>query len=168
MKLKKSFVLLLLVPFALFFTSCENEIPEEFVIEINPYSSEAYGLDDVDYFTLALYKLPEAHEESNDDNGLVQTEDEIPPVFHDRLNKGDVLRLGNLEPGLYYLNGSAWKYGEDRNDAIEIGYVDGKSDKMETITTYGSRPGEVFYHDFIVIDEFSPTVVKLVVFFPGA
>ena len=164
MKLKISFVLLLLVPFALFFTSCENEIPEEFLI-IAPSSPDTYCLEDVDYFEIWVNKVPEGGEDYSGQQifPMGQEITYIPPVFEGRLYKGDVLRLGDLEPGKYELFGRAKKYFAETDYLGTIGEVRGISDKMETVITGSERNPTI--NNYLIIDEFSPTVVKLVVSF---
>ena len=167
MKIIKSLLCLLLIPFALAFMSCNNEIPEELIIEVDPESQGPYELDDVDYFELGLYKLSEDDEYPDNNSNYNEG---TPPLFEVRLNKGDVLRLGNLEPGLYQLYGAAYKYfdyGDGEFLAQEIGSVYGKSEKEESVEYYDSMMREWVTVSYIVIDEFSPTVVKLVVYLHG-
>lgn len=155
MKLKKSWLLLLLIPFALAFMSCNNEIPEELIIEFIPYSGEGgYTIDDVDYLELKLYKEPDG---GDGENNQVTN---ILPVFKGNLYRGEVLRLGDLEPGRYTLSGTARKKTGGESDCI-VGYVDGVGDKVVT-ENCGTAERPV-YRDFIIVDEFSPTMVKLIV-----
>ena len=63
MKIRKLLVIFL-IPAALLFTSCANEIPEEFQIELSEnMSMNGMDLDDIleqfDYFKLSLYKVSE-------------------------------------------------------------------------------------------------------------
>ncbi len=155
MKLIKSLLCLLLIPFALFLTSCNNEIPEDFVIEFIPYDDEdSYTPDDVDYLELTLNKEPD------DEGGENNQGTNIPPVFEGRLYKGEILQLGDLEPGKYTLEGAARKITGTDFDWI-VGSVYAVSDKMVT-ENWGSelRPEP---HTFIIVDDFSPTMVKLIV-----
>ena len=144
MKLGKLLVLFL-IPLALFFVSCENEIPEEFQIELSEY---LYGadldsiLEQIGYFNLNLYKISEIQ---TDNGPSIDSELLFPDII---LNKGDILKLDGLEPGLYELNGQAWSIS---GDYVVYGIV-GKSNKMVTVNDY----------DYIVVDDDSPTIVKLV------
>ena len=63
MKIRKLLVIFL-IHAALLFTSCANEIPEEFQIELSEnMSMNGMDLDDIleqfDYFKLSLYKVSE-------------------------------------------------------------------------------------------------------------
>ncbi|MBR6154198.1 MAG: hypothetical protein IKQ43_07155 [Treponema sp.] len=156
MKLIKSLLCLLLIPFALFLTSCNNEIPEDFVIEFIPYDDEdSYTPDDVDYLELTLNKEPD------DEGGENNQGTNIPPVFEGRLYKGEILQLGDLEPGRYTLEGTARKITGTDFDWI-VGSVYAVSDKMETEIIEDGR--DTIYNNYLIIDEFSPTVVKLIVY----
>ena len=80
MKIIKSLLCLFLIPFALAFMSCNNEIPEELIIEFIPYDGEGgYTIDDVDYLVLKLCKEPDGGGEEN--NQVTN----IPPVFEGNL-----------------------------------------------------------------------------------
>ena len=153
MKIRKLLVLFL-IPAALFFVSCENEIPEEFQIELSEY---LYGadldsiLEQVDFFKFNIYKISEIQT----DNGTYQQEDDEPFLPDIRLYKGDILRLDDLEPGLYRLRGELYEVDEDGEEQMLFSYyVEGKSNKMVTVD----------YFDYIVVDDDSPSVVKLVIF----
>lgn len=152
MKLGKLLVLFL-IPAALFFVSCENEIPEEFQIELSEYLSGAdldSILEQVDFFKFDIYKISEIQT----DNGTYQQEDYEPFLPDIRLYKGDILRLDDLEPGLYRLRGQLYEvdeYGEEQ--MLYSYYVEGKSNKMVTVESF----------DYIVVDDDSPSVVKLVI-----
>ena len=152
MKFRKLLVVFL-IPAALFFASCENEIPEEFLFEVSPNSTGMRNLDDIDYVTLTLIKLPDHEIESNQSTQLPivtinLTIEEYPTIFRDkRLNKGEILRLEGLESGKYKLTGTA--YEVDYGNSYAIGQITGKGNKMDD-------------HGNIIIDDFSPTIVKLV------
>ena len=75
----------------------------------------------------------------------------MPPdiLDHVRLNKGDILRLDNLEPGKYDLWGTAYGQPHYNDEPIIVGDITGKSDKMDDA-------------GHIIVDDFSPTIVKLV------
>lgn len=150
MKIRKLLVLFL-IPAALFFVSCENEIPEEFQIELSEnMSMNGANLDSIleqfDYFKLNLYKV------SEELNGNGVPNDYEIKFLDQRLNKGDILRLDDLEPGLYELSGGT--YYLDENGYENLNYnVKGKSNKMATLG----------YNEYIVVDEDSPTIVRLVI-----
>ncbi len=158
-------LLLLLIPAALFFASCQNELPEEtFFIEENFYlenDDQYYHLSDVDYFVLELYKVSRS---STPGVPLDQK-----PIFqNERLEKGELLRLDGLEPGYYELSGNAWKINENFNpdtfneetaspdeyQYILVGGVSGKSDKMYQFEGYNNK--------YIIVEEDNPVIVKLV------
>ena len=153
MKIRKLLVLFL-IPLALFFVSCENEIPEEFQIELSEnMSMNGMDLDEileqVDFFKFNIYKISEIQT----DNGTYQNEGDGPFLSDIRLYKGDILRLDDLEPGLYELSGFCY-YIDDNGDEYQSTYtVTGKSNKMATLG----------YYEYIVVDEDSPTIVKLVI-----
>ena len=163
-------LILLLIPAALFFTSCENELPPEtFLVEefVYPNDTQSYHLSDIDYFELELRKL---NLNPTIVAGVAETNDPynelLPYDIH--LEKGEILRLEGLEPGYYKINGFAYKINEDFNSAtydplwsdpndgpfIEVGSIAGKSDRM--------------YHfngtDYIIVEEDSPVIIKLVFF----
>ena len=163
MKLIKSLLFLLLIPFALFLTSCNNEIPEDFVIEFIPYDGEyGFTVDDVDYLELTLNKEPDDDGGEELINGFFPNQDVpyIPPVFQGRLYKGEILQLNDLKPGRYTLEGYAYKTVEDDDD-WRVGSVYAISDKMETEIIEDGR--DTIYNNYLIIDEFSPTMVKLIV-----
>ena len=156
MKIAKLF-LLLLIPVALLFMSCENELPEEaFLIEEIPdTANQSFTLSDVDYFELSLYKKDPAEERGRGER-----------LFNQHLDIGEILRLEGLEPGYYSLIGWAYKINDNFDpenynpeggspfDAhiYQVGTVEGKSDEMVTIS--GSN--------YMIIDESNPVIVKLV------
>ncbi|MBO4320380.1 MAG: hypothetical protein J5857_07915 [Treponema sp.] len=151
MKIRKLLVLFL-IPVTLFFVSCENEIPEEFQIELSENMSMNGAnldsiLEQVDYFKLNLFKVFEYESVNGPTVGYSE-------VFFDlRLNKGDILRLDGLEPGLYELTGNPYRineYGEEEQSTYN---VTRKSNKMATLG----------YYEYIVVDEDSPTIVRLVI-----
>ena len=142
MKNVKSLILMLLIPLAAVFMGCENEIPEEMAIEFdeNLFGDRESILEQIDYFMLTLYKVtPDAN----------TTYDPVRPNI--RLNKGDILMLDGLEPGLYELSGWCYQY-TDEGEPQELTYnVTGKTDNMYSYS----------YSEFIEIDEFTPVVVRL-------
>ena len=84
----------------------------------------------------------------------------IPPVFQGRLYKGEILQLNDLKPGRYTLEGTARKITGTDFDWI-VGSVYAVSDKMETEIIQDGR--DTIYNNYLIIDEFSPTMVKLIV-----
>ena len=153
MKHIKSLLLLLLLPMAIFMTSCNNEVPEEFLFELDPASSDLRTLDDIEFVLLTLRKVPD--EEIDDSQQfqpgvLVGIVEEYPSIFRDkRLNKGELLILEDLEPGKYRLTGTAYEVNALNGESYGIGNITGEADKMDE-------------HGNIIIDDFSPTIVKLV------
>lgn len=158
-------LLLLLIPAALFFASCQNELPEEtFFIEEFVYTNGGgshYHLSDVDYFELNLQKWNPAMLGIAGNNS---PDEIIQPYIH--LEKGEILRLEGLEPGYYKISGSAYKINEDYNPTTgdefsieQVGTVVGKSDRMHRFEGSGSS--------YIIIDEDSPVIIKLVFFGDG-
>ena len=165
-------LLLLLIPAAMFFASCQNELPEEtFFIEEYVYQNDtqSYHLSDVDYFELELRKL---NPNSTIVAGVAETNDlynELLP-YDIHLEKGEILRLEGLEPGYYKINGFAYKINEDFNPAtynplwsnpndgpfIEVGSIAGKSDRMYHFNMNNT--------DYIIVEEDSPVIIKLVFF----
>ena len=142
MKNVKSLILMLLIPLAAVFMGCVDNIQQDLIVEIeesSDYGDSPYNMDDVEYFELFLYTYS----------------DWEPILQGDILKKGDVLWLDNLEPGLYSLSG-----GAGMGD-LQIGTVSWKSDKMVEIPINGTCDR------YIVVDDISPTVVKLVVTFAG-
>ena len=93
MKIAK-LLLLLLIPAALFFASCQNELPEEMMIELASDSPDmGWTLDDIEYFLLTLdkfYDIP-------GDGDFVGKEDK-PIIQNQKLSKGETLVLEGLEP----------------------------------------------------------------------
>ena len=165
-------LLLLLIPAALFFASCQNELPEEtFFIEEYVYPNGGdphYHLSDVDYFELELRKL---NPNPTIVAGVPETNDPynelLPYDIH--LEKGEVLRLEGLEPGYYKINGFAYKINEDYNhetyeesglpddaEFIYVGAVSGKSDRMYHF--------DINNTNYIIVEEDSPVIIKLVFF----
>ncbi len=142
MKHIKSLLLLLLLPMAIFMTSCNNEVPEEMAIEFDEYlfGDRESILEQIDYFMLTLYKVtPDAN----------TTYDPVRPNI--RLNKGDILMLDGLEPGLYELSGWCYQYTDEGEPQALTYNVTGKTDNMYSYS----------YYEFIEIDEFTPVVVRL-------
>ena len=152
MKLGKLLVLFL-IPVALFFVSCENEIPEEFLFEYDPATNNYFTLDDADYFLLTLIKLPDGEMDFSQEiqQGTVSTYTTVnPPIFtNKRLNKGELLRLEGLEPGKYKLTGGAYHLAGPGYPDYIVGSITGKGNKMDE-------------NGNIIIDDISPTIVKLV------
>ena len=149
MKHIKSLLLLLLLPMAIFMTSCNNEVPEEMAIEVIPDEYAAATLDQVDYFTLTLYKYDTDSVEVVKYDQMV-TSTELLPNY--KLNKGEVIWLDDMEPGLYALSGNVCS----SNGSI-LGSVKGKSDNMFYSTMQG--------RNIIIVEEDTPTVIKLVIEF---
>lgn len=158
-------LILLLIPAAMFFTSCENELPPEiFQIEENPDTAgdeDRYKVSDVDYFELSLYKLNPAEINVAGSNNL---EEKVLPDMH--LEKGEILRLEGLEPGYYWLRGDAYKINKNPNPDFDpssddpkdgpfilVGAVSGKSDRMQQFSNNRS---------YIIVEEYSPVIIKLV------
>ncbi|MBP5444319.1 MAG: hypothetical protein J6Y60_13870 [Treponema sp.] len=160
-------LLLLLLPAALFFASCQNELPPEtFLIEENPDTAgnpARYQLSDVDYFELELRKL-------NPNPNLVagvaanDSYNELLP-YDMHLEKGEILRLEGLEPGYYRLTGNAYKinrnpksnFDPSTDDPSEgpfilVGAVSGKSDRM-----YKYRGS-----DYIIVEAGVPVIVRFI------
>ena len=96
-------------------TSCENELAEEFSVEVDPNSDDyLYDSNDpfvaIDFFMLSMARV---HENvGNLDGNLPGGNQDVPLYQPDpddivfvgkRLNKGDILRLDNLAPGKYFL-----------------------------------------------------------------
>ena len=136
MKIVKLF-LLFLIPVALFFASCENELEASFVIELdsdNPPDEEL--LNQIDYFKVTLFNYKYYIEDTIVEYVL---DDEI-------LKKGEVLRLGDLDPGKYVLWVDA--YNNEDEDNLSL-IIDIKSDKMDE-------------RGHIIIDDDSPTIVTFV------
>lgn len=160
-------LILLLIPAAMFFTSCENELPEElFYIEETPdITNQSYTLSDVDYFVLELYKL---NPNPTTVPGVPANDpyNELLP-YDIRLEKGEVLRLEGLEPGYYRLTGNAYKINRNYNpetyeytslpedaEFIYVGAVSGKSDRMYYFDANNTN--------YIIVEEYSPVIIKLV------
>ena len=143
MKNVKSLILMLLIPLVAVFMGCVDNIQQDLIVEIeenSDYGESPFNMDDVEYFKLYLYKYL----------------DWEPILQGDILKKGDVLWLDNLEPGLYSLSGDACDIHDNR-----IGFISWKSDKMKGFETNS------WTDYYILIDDISPTVVKLVVTFTG-
>lgn len=154
-------LLLLLLPAALFFASCQNELPPEtFLVEENSYTAgdpERYQLSDVDYFVLELYKLNPAEINVVGNNNF---EEKVLPDI--RLERGDILRLEGLEPGYYRILGQAWKINDNYDPAedigapdtgqfIHVGTVEGKSDRMQHFDNNT---------DYIIVETGVPVIVR--------
>lgn len=137
-------LLLLLLPAALFFASCQNELPPEtFLMEENFYLGsydQYYHLSDVDYFELSLNKLNLA--KLGQPN--ISPDESLQPDI--RLERGDILRLEGLKPGYYRIIGRAYKINDNYDPTLlsdpdyiplttdfpfyRVGTVEGKSDRM--------------------------------------
>ena len=150
---------MLLIPMAGLLVSCTNELEEEFAVEVSYQTAgdlDGYRerLARIDYFKIRLYKYGEVEV---GDNGYPEV-NLIPILDGEKLFKDDILRLDNLEPGLYILYGGAYQlndnYSEEENNLYIA--VKGKAKKMKTIEINGTEI------EFIVIDGLSPTVIKLV------
>lgn len=131
---------------AALFSSCED-IPEELAVEVEipdymDYFDDSYNpWESIDYVLLTLYKVNNSGGQGANDFG--------PPIFQDfRLNKGDVLRLEDVEPGIYSLSGVAYAISGEDGYSIP-GYIYGKSNKMNGSESF-------------IVEEGVPTVVKLV------
>lgn len=166
MKIAK-LLLLLLIPAALFFASCQNELPEEtFFIEEFVYTNntQSYHLSDADYFELELRKLNPNPTIVPGVPGNNDPYNELLP-YDIRLEKGEILRLEGLEPGYYKISGSAYKINEDYDPAtgdesfIQVGSIAGKSDRMYHFNVNNT--------DYIIVEEDSPVIIKLVFFGDG-
>ena len=153
MKHVKSLILMLLIPLTMFLGSCSNDLEEEFTIEVieDPYSS--YTIDDIDYFRLWLSRIPENY---NPDAAIMGGEGaSVPRLTGERLDKGDILRLKDLEPGYYSLTGTAYKSQEGEEIEYEaVGNVEGISDKMK----------EIVGQQCFIVEQGKPVIVKLVVY----
>lgn len=153
MKHIKSLLLLLLLPMAIFMTSCNNEVPEEFLFELDPASSDLRTLDAIEFVLLTLRKVPDEEIDDSQQAQLGVLSDiveEYPAIFRDkRLDKGELLILEDLEPGKYRLTGTAYEVNALNGASNGIGNITGKADKMDE-------------HGNIIIDDISPTIVKLV------
>lgn len=158
-------LLLLLLPAALFFASCQNELPPEtFLIEENSYTAgdpDRYRLSDVDYFVLDILKW-------NPANSLPVATPEEPVKSDIRLERGDILRLGGLEPGYYRILGEAYKINENYDpdlyevmnyapqyaQFIRVGTVEGKSDRMHQFAGNSSK--------YIIVETGVPVIVRFI------
>ncbi|MBO4320761.1 MAG: hypothetical protein J5857_09880 [Treponema sp.] len=151
MRFIKTFAILLF-PIILLLTSCENNIPVEFIIEEEESEYDGmYHLEDAEYFIINLQTVHEMEETPNQIWPQQGVWGIVPPdiLDHVRLNKGDILRLDNLEPGKYDLWGTAYGQQPYNDEPIMVGDITGKSDKMDDA-------------GHIIVDDFSPTIVKLV------
>ena len=144
-------LLLLLIPAALFFASCQNELPEEMMIELASDSPDmGWTLDDIEYFLLTLdkfYDIP-------GDGDFVGKEDK-PIIQNQKLSKGETLVLEGLEPGYYRLYGGAFSVNN------YCGPVEGKTEKMKRVHYQTPLVQVPINYDCIVLDGFSPAVIKL-------
>lgn len=143
MKNVKSLILMLLIPLAAVFMGCVDNIQQDLIVEIEENSEydSPYNMDDVEYFRIYLYAF-------DGYNGI----DKGAYL----LKKGEILCLEDLEPGLYTLFGYA-----HNKDGNSLAYISYKSDKVGIgISQMGGGTTEC-----ILIDDISPTVVKLVVRF---
>ncbi|MBR6154202.1 MAG: hypothetical protein IKQ43_07175 [Treponema sp.] len=150
MKHIKSLLLLLLLPMAIFMTSCNNEVPEEFAVEIDPESLALYSLDDLDFFKINLDYYPNL----NNVEEMPQPPETYPILDGEVLKKGDVLRLEEMKPGLYKLGGYMYNSNGDY-----IGSIKGKSNNMVW--------SNIEWAYLIVVEPEMPTIIKLVVSFTG-
>ncbi|MBP5442932.1 MAG: hypothetical protein J6Y60_06815 [Treponema sp.] len=160
MKNVRFIIFLLLVPFAFLLASCDNDMSEEFILEVHPESVENYNHDnpfkDIDYFMLSLYKV-DLDKVSSDipQVGAGTTEYPQSPVFEGkRLNKGDILRLDSLEPGYYYMEAKACCESDlgysDRHEVI----VKSNNSITVPVTQNGGTA------EFIVVEPGVPTIIK--------
>lgn len=163
MKKVRFIIFLLLIPFAIFLSSCNNDIPEEFLLEVDPTSTGYYDpndpFNDIDYFLLTLWKVDldgDSVPVLGNLSGGLSTYD-VPPIFaNERLNKGDVMRLENLEPGYYKMeatvHNNAYQGLENRRN------VTVKSNN--SITVYDSDGNLT---EYIVIEPDVQTIIKFVI-----
>ena len=164
MKKVRFIIFLLLVPFAIFLSSCNNDIPEEFLLELDPTSSpNAYSADDpfgeIDYFLLTLNKVDLDEVVTEQTAGVLSTVSYGTPIFvNERLNKGDVMRLENLEPGYYSLY--VQMVGVYPPYYTVHGYVTVKSNN--SITVYDPNGNLT---EYIVIEPDVQTIIKFVTTF---
>ena len=161
MKKVRFIIFLLLIPFAIFLSSCNNDIPEEFLLEVDPTSPGYYDpndpFKDIDYFLLTLYKEDLDEVETDTIAGAVSTVSSGTPIFtNERLNKGDVMRLENLEPGYYKMeatvHNNAYQGLENRR------HVTVKSNNSITVHDADGNPTE-----YIVIEPDVQTIIKFVI-----
>ena len=152
----KVLALILVIMSLVCFVSCENELTEDFVVEIDPVSLSYsyYTVDEIDFFLLDLLKIPDSVVIGFRKNPeFYWTPEPSDYVFEQkRLNKGDVLRLDNLEPGFYSLGGSIYKVTDSEPFEQYIGWVTGKSNNMDE-------------DGYIIVERGIPTVIKLYVSF---
>ena len=151
----------------MFFTSCENELPEElFYIEETPdITNQSYTLSDVDYFVLELYKL---NPNPTTVPGVPANDpyNELLP-YDIRLEKGEVLRLEGLEPGYYRLIGKAWNINENFDPAAYEAFPIAQNEERYIVGAVSGKSDRMYYFDanntnYIIVEEYSPVIIKLV------
>lgn len=152
-------------------TSCENELAEQFTVEVVGDIPAGFDgdnpLKELDYFTLTLERIPEDVVAIDFGNGFPGASnnpfDVVDPdniiFWNKKLYKGDILRLDNLEPGKYKLRASAYKASD--GDDEELG------DPF-----FGNSVGSVLVEcnnmdEFgnIIVERGYPIVIKLIVKF---
>lgn len=162
MKKVRFIIFLLLIPFAIFLSSCNNDIPEEFLLELDPDSTEPYNHDDpfndIDYFLLTLYKVDlDGDSTVGNAGGNAVSTSGVPPIFaNERLNKGDVMRLENLEPGYYKMEATV------HNNAYQgLEYHRNVTVKSNNSITVHDPDGNLT--EYIVIEPDVQTIIKFVI-----
>ena len=160
MKKVRFIIFLLLIPFAIFLSSCNNDIPEEFLLEVDPASTANYDTNDpfrdIDYFLLTLYKVDLDEVVTEPTAGTASTVSSGTPIFtNERLNKGDVMRLENLEPGYYSLDVQMVGF---YSPYFVNGSVTVKSNNSITVPTDNGGSTE-----YIVIEPDVQTIIKFVI-----
>lgn len=136
MKIAK-LLLLFLIPAALLFMSCKNEVSVDFIIELDSEMPPEEALvNSIDYFKLTLFDL-KYYVSDTIVNYIL--DDEI-------LYRGDILRLENLDSGKYVLWVDPYQAGND--------------DRLAINTTVTSN--KMTDDGYIIIDDESPTIVKII------
>lgn len=148
-------------------TSCENELAEQFTVEVivdEDSGDTIYTLDDIDYFVFDIEKFDGIKTGRGGEDVPVYT-----TVMHDvYLDKGKVLRLENvLEPGMYQTSGYAYQKRDDYAFDDSIAYVKGKSNNMTTISLQYDE-GENYDYELILVERGVPMAIKFcLTFYPG-
>ncbi len=148
-------------------TSCENELAEEFSVEVivdEDSGDTIYTLDDIDYFVFDIEKFDGIKTGRGGEDVPVYTT--VIPDIH--LDKGKVLRLENvLEPGMYQISGYAYQKRDDYAFDDSIAYVKGKSNNMTTISLQNDEGGNYDY-ELILVERGVPMAIKFcLTFYPG-
>lgn len=146
MKHVKSLILMLLIPLTMFLGSCSNELEEELMVEVEYYGDFEDDiksvLDMIDYFELDLFPVPEEGEELEESDFV---------LFGEKLYRGDVLRLENLEPGKYHIDGCAYQI-QDEDDSLV--------DRVSVSFTGNTMDDD----DNFLVERGLPTIIKMVIF----